>query len=83
MSIYRNRPVVSQAFVAPLIWQQLQERGWGDIALDWRGDSLHVAARLPGDTSSSPARFTLGPAALAALARPQLALMAASASDAA
>lgn len=83
MSLYRTRPVVSQAFVAPLIRQHLQERGWGDIELDWRGDSLHVAAHLPGDAAGSPARFALGPAALAALVRPQLALMVASASDAA
>jgi hypothetical protein len=66
-----------------LIRQELQERGWSDIELDWRGDSLHVAAHLPGDTSGSLARFTLGPAALVALSRPQLALMIAPASDAA
>ncbi len=83
MSIYRTRPVVSQAFVAPLIRQELEERGWGDIELDWRGDSLHVAAHLPGESTGSLARFALGSAALAALARPQLALMIVSASDAA
>ena len=83
MSLYRTRPAASQALVAPLIRQQLQERGWENIKLDWCGDSLYVAAHLPGDSSGASARFALGPAALAALAQPQLALLAANALDAA